>query len=156
MTRFPSSSSGDASNARVVDVLNGLLEAELASVFRLLEDGSVYLPRASAELRAPLEEMVKAEKRRVAAIAEHVLAHGGSPLPRTIRPEEQYLAYLNVRFLVPKLAEAKRLMIERYKNASSALANASQDIVTLISQHLAQHKTDLSVLESAIARSMGK
>ena len=40
--------------------LNSLLEAELNSVFRFMGEGSPYLSRATADVRAPLQEMVAA------------------------------------------------------------------------------------------------
>src|SRR3954469_25224389 len=99
-----------ASPVAVIDALNGLLEAELNSVFRFMGEGSPYLSRASAAVRQPLLDMVQENQTHVMELAAMIDHLGGIPLPRSIQPEEQYLAFLNLKFLLPKLAEAKRLM----------------------------------------------
>src|SRR5438477_8948894 len=84
----------------VVDLLNSLLEAELNSIFRFMGEGSPYLSRASAEVRRPLQEMVLAERRRAAEIANLIDALGSVPTPAgAIRRDEQYLAFLSLKFL---------------------------------------------------------
>src|SRR3954470_9318863 len=98
----------------VVDVLNSLLEAELNSIFRHMGENSPYLERATAEVRRPLADMLAAGDRRVAEIAELIDSMGSVPIPMAaVQPEEQYLAYLSLKFLLPKLVEAKKLTIQR-------------------------------------------
>src|SRR6185295_16051871 len=96
-------------SAVVVDALNSLLEAELDSIFRFMEEGSPYLGRASAEVRRPLHEMVQSSEQHSAELYAMIESLGGTPTPRSIRPEEQYLAFLSLKFLLPKLVDAKRL-----------------------------------------------
>src|SRR5689334_13172098 len=103
--------------AAVIDVLNSLLEAEQGSVFRFMGEGSPYLSRATAEVRRPLQQMVDANRRYVMALADMIQRLGGEPVPRPVRPEEQYLAFLSLKFLLPKLVEEKRLIFQRYDNA---------------------------------------
>src|SRR3954453_4061768 len=97
-----------------IDVLNSLLEAELGSVFRFMGEGSPYLSRATVEVRRPLQEMVLAEHRRAADLAALVESiTGASPNPSVgIRRDEQYLAYLSLKFLLPKLVEEKQLHLQ--------------------------------------------
>ena len=105
----------------VIDALNSLLEAELGSVFRFMGEGSPYLSRASADVRRPLQEMVDANQRHAAEIARAIQELGGEPASRGVRPEEQYLAFLSLKFLLPKLVEEKRLILQRYENALRAV-----------------------------------
>src|SRR3954471_23043538 len=92
-----------------VEVLNDLLDAELNSIFRFMGEGSPYLSRATAEVRRPLAEMVEASNRRAGELYALIESLGGTPVPRGLRPEEQYLAFLSLEFLLPKLLEAQKL-----------------------------------------------
>src|SRR5688572_32765734 len=107
----------------VIDALNGLLEAELNSVFRFIDEGSPYLSRATVEVKRPLEAMVATNHRHAAELSDLIESLGGYPVPRSLRPEEQYLAFLSLKFLLPKLANEKQFTIERYENALGALGD---------------------------------
>jgi hypothetical protein len=145
-----------ASPVAVIDALNALLEAELNSIFRFMGEGSPYLSRASAEVCRPLNDMVVAGQRHAMELAEMVDRLGGFPAPKSIQPEEQYLAFLTLKFLLPKLAEAKRLTIERYENTLRALNGAPQEVINLLQSHVAEHQADLKVLEKASAEVLAK
>src|SRR3954465_6082379 len=104
-----SSAAASASPVAVIDALNSLLDAELNSVFRFMGEGSPYLSRATAEVRRPLAEMVTSSDRRAGEIYSLIESLGGTPIPRGLRPEEQYLAFLSLKFLLPKLVTEKQL-----------------------------------------------
>jgi hypothetical protein len=142
--------------AATIDALNGLLEAELNSIFRFMGEGSPYLSRATAEIRKPLVAMVAAGNRRSMELAEMIDQLGGLPLPGSVQPEEQYLAFLTLKFLLPKLADAKHLMIQHYENALRALKNSPPDVIALLSAHLSEHRADLLVLQRAAADLLAK
>src|SRR5256885_13133034 len=90
--------------AAVVDALNSLLEAELNSIFRFMGEGSPYLSRATVEVRRPLAEMVEAGNRRAAELVELIESMGGAAMTRAgVRRDEPCLAFLSLRFLLPKL-----------------------------------------------------
>src|SRR5215210_3045179 len=116
----------------VVDALNSLLEAEQGSVFRFMGEGSPYLSRATADVRRPLQEMVEANKRHVAALGTTVQRLGGYPAPRAVRSEEQYLAFLSLKFLLPKLVDEKGLIVRRYDNALRAIPDAPPEVTRLL------------------------
>jgi hypothetical protein len=107
--------------AVVVDTLNSLLEAEQGSVVRFLGPSSPYLTRASTKLRDDIRAWVAANDERSRELAGMVDALGGVPAPRVIQPEEQFMAFLSLRFLLPKLVDAGQLLLERYDNALSLL-----------------------------------
>jgi bacterioferritin (cytochrome b1) len=141
-----------AAPAAVIDTLNSLLEAELNSIFRFLTEGSPYMSRATAELRAPLNQMVQANQRRARDLAALIERLGGVPVPPSIQPEEQYLAFLTLKFLLPKLVDAKRLMIRRYENALRAVRElAPPEAIGLLRAHIAEDQQYLKILEKAAA-----
>jgi hypothetical protein len=142
----------------VVEVLNDLLDAELNSVFRFMGEGSPYLSRATAEVRKPLAEMVEASHRRAGELYAMIETLGGTPIPRGLQPEEQYLAFLSLQFLLPKLVDAKKLTIQRYKNALSAikkLPDGGPEVMNLLNAHIAEHQQQLQTLEHAAAHVAG-
>jgi len=137
----------------VVDTLNSLLEAELNSIFRFMGEGSPYLSRATAEVRRPLQEMVATNQRHAAQLHALIESLGGIPVPRSIQPEEQYLAYLSLKFLLPKLVEAKRLILRRYENALHILCPiAPARVLERLDQHLLEDRQTLAVLEKISAQ----
>jgi bacterioferritin (cytochrome b1) len=143
--------------AAVIDALNGLLEAELNSVFRFMGEGSPYLSRANSEIRRPLTEMVNAGQRRAMELADSIDRLGGIPVPRSIQPEEQYLAFLTLKFLLPKLADAKKLIIRRYENAIRAIqAAASPEVLAMLRRHVAEMQSELQLIEKAAADVIAK
>jgi hypothetical protein len=152
-------SAASAAPAGVVDVLNSLLEAELNSLFRFMGEGSPYLSRATVEVRRPLQEMLLAERRRAGELADLIDSLGSVPTPVVgIRRDEQYLAFLSLKFMLPKLVQEKRLHIERYENALTGLNGAptvSPEARSLLNAHLAELRSELAALEHAAAQVAG-
>ena len=136
--------------AAVVDALNSLLEAEQGSVFRFMGEGSPYLSRATADVRRPLQEMVEANRRHVAALGSMVQRLGGYPAPRSVRAEEQYLAFLSLKFLLPKLVDEKNLIVRRYDNALRALpTDVPPEVTRLLRTIQSEHKAHADVLKKS-------
>ena len=136
----------------VIDALNSLLEAEQNSVFRFMTEGSPYLSRASADVRRPLQLMVEANQRYVMALANLIQRLGGDPRPRQVRPEEQYLAFLSLKFLLPKLVDEKTLILQRYENVLRSLPpDAPPEVDDLLRRHQTECRTQLELLKKAAA-----
>src|SRR6185436_6015702 len=133
----------------VVDTLNSLLEAELGSVFRFMGEGSPYLSRASADVRRPLQQMVDGNHRYVMALAQMIQRLGGEPVSRPVRPEEQYLAFLSLKFLLPKLVDEKVLILQRYDNALRRIPDAPPEVLELLLRHQAECRQQLEELKRA-------
>ena len=133
----------------LIDALNSLLDAEANSLFRFMGEGSPYLGKTTAEMRKPLLEMVAAGERHMIELGELVESLNGVPSTRHVRPEEQYLAYLSIKFLLPKLLQDKNLMIERYKNAQTALAGSPPEVMQVLERHLKTHREHAKVLAQA-------
>ena len=138
--------------AAVVDALNSLLEAELNSVIRFMGEGSPYLSRASGEVRRPLQEMVQTNDRHCHELYELIDELGGIPRDRGIQPEEQYLAFLSLKFLLPKLVDSQKLTISRYESALKAIGNGPDDVNAVLEGQLAEHRAGLKMLEKAAAQ----
>jgi hypothetical protein len=137
----------------VVDLITSLLESTVNSVFRFMGEGSPYLSRASAEVRRPLQEMVVANGRRAGELAA-LLESLGAPTTVTESPrsEEQYLAYLSLKFLLPKLVEEKRLCLARYDNALAGIKPLPQvppEVPALLASHREEQVRELTALEHA-------
>src|SRR5665213_189491 len=98
----------------IIDALNSLLEAEVQSIFHFVGKNSPLLERAGAEVRQPLDEMVHHLDQHAQEVS-HLIRHlGGRPsTPPAPKAEDQYLSFLSLRFLLPKLVDAKELMIQR-------------------------------------------
>jgi hypothetical protein len=144
-----------AAPVAVIDLVSSLLEATVNSIFRFVATGSPYLNRATAEVRRPLQEMVVSNQRRAAELAGLLESIGGSPTVRaSVRPDEQYLAYLSLKFLLPKLVEEKKLCLQRYENARDGMKrfpNVPAEVPALIAAHLAEQRAELAALETAAA-----
>ena len=114
----------------VIDALNSLLEAEVNSILRFMGAGYPHMDRTTAEIRRPLQEMLERRERRMDTLVGLIESLGGVPntAPPGVDPEEQYLAFLSLKFLLPRLVHGKRLILERYENALRAL-RAQKDVV---------------------------
>ena len=135
--------------ASVLDVLYGLFEAEEASIFRFMRQGEPYLTRATVETRQRIEAMADTSLQHAAELARLIESLGGTIRLSAVHPENQYLAFLSLNFLIPKLAQAKQKSIQRYESVLKATRGADAQVIDLLKSHLAQHQEDLAALESA-------
>jgi hypothetical protein len=133
----------------VVDALNALLEAEQDSLFRFMAEGSPYLGKAGPEVRRALAYIAAADHRRAGELWRLIEQLGGEPRGRRPQPAEQFLAFLSIRFLLPKLIEAKDLLLQRYRNAISALSARPSSADVVLKTHLSEHAAEMEVLRSA-------
>jgi hypothetical protein len=130
----------------MIDALNSLLEAEANSIFNFVGTGSPYLDHAGPEIRQPLEEMRKHLDQHERELSDLIRTLGGeASSPPAPQAEEQYLSYLSLKFLLPKLVDAKELMIRRYENVLRAIDKNPQ-ITPLLRRHLAEMEVDLATL----------
>ena len=136
-----------------IDTLNSLLEADLNSIFRFMGEGSPYLAGASPSIRDLLSAIHHAAIRQAHELASLIRDLGGAPASfQRARAEEQYLAYLSIKFLLPKLINAKLLCIERLENALSMLGdNPPAGVAQLLRKHLDEDRAFIGKLESEAA-----
>lgn len=134
----------------VADALVTLLDAERASIFRLTGEKSPYLDDASPELRKTLQGMAEESLRNERELADLLRPGDGAVVnSNRVRPDPSYLEFLSLKFMIPKLANAKGVTIRYYENALRALGNDGAEVEGVLRRHLAQHKADLALLNSA-------
>jgi hypothetical protein len=134
----------------IIDSLNSLLEAEYNSIFRFMGEGSPYVSRADADLRLRLQELIETNQRHAAEIADLIEHLGGDPHEGGVGPEDQYLAYLSLKFLMPKLVEAKKLCVRRYLNTIASIGeNPPDDVGEVLRRHLAELRLELVDIQKA-------
>jgi hypothetical protein len=138
--------------ASLLDVLSGLLEGEQASLFRFMDEGTPYLTRATVDVKRMVNGIAQTNLRHCAQLTRAIEDLGGVTRPLRATGEEQYLAYLSLKFLLPRLAQDKRESIERYENALKSLAGAPDHVRNLLESHLATHRRQLQLLQEATGR----
>jgi hypothetical protein len=141
----------DAAPAAVVDALNSLLESQQNNIIRFMGEGSPYLGSAPPGVRQLLKRLLDANQKRCAELYHLIEDLGGTPRPRGLQPEEQYLSYLSLKFLLPKVVEAKELIIRYYENTENALKRAPGPVSSLLDRHLAEHHAEARELRVAAA-----
>jgi hypothetical protein len=135
--------------ASLLDVLGGVLEGEQGSLFRFMSEGTPYLTRATVETRRLVNDIARTNLRHCGQLTRVIEDLGGVTRPPRPSAEDQYLAYLSLKFLIPRLAQDKRESIERYENALKSLAGAPDNIRNLLESHLNTHGAQLQQLQSA-------
>jgi hypothetical protein len=96
--------------------------------------------------------MVQTNDRHCHELYEMIDELGGIPHDRGIQPEEQYLAFLSLKFLLPKLVDSQKLTISRYESAIKTIGNGPDDVNAVLEGQLAEHRAGLKMLEKAAAQ----
>ena len=136
----------------IIDTLNGLLEAEVNSVFCFVMNGSPYLSQATAELRHLMEEMSQVCMRHRKELAEMIESLGGAPRVRNHVPdEEQYLSYLSLKFLLPKLVVEKDLLLTRFENSCATIDTNYPQVIALLERIEKEQRHYLELLKEKAA-----
>jgi hypothetical protein len=130
-----------------VEVLNDLVQAEQECVCNFLVHGAAC-EGASAPLRRLLAEMCEAGTRHAQVLSELIDAAGGDVRFRRPCAEEQYLGYLSLNYLLPKLIEAKQSQIVAYERAIASLAGEDH-LVSILIGCLQEHRKQLERLKAA-------
>jgi hypothetical protein len=138
----------------IIDLLSDLLQSEQAGAFHFMTEADPYINRAEAELRRPLLEMIRNTIRREGELAAVIDELGSSPPPPAVSKENQYLAFLSVDFLLPKLRDAKLASIRNYEKALK-LVGDDEMVTSVLEQHLREHRTELEHIEKALSHLKG-
>ena len=142
----------------IIDTLNGLLEAEVNSVFCFVLTSSPYMGQAPAEVKRIMQEMdslCHEHRRELATLIESL---GGVPRVRNLVPdEEQYLSYLSLRFLLPKLVMEKDLLLTRFENARATISNDYPQVIEFLTRMVTEQRQHLEILKkNAVEITQGK
>ena len=134
----------------IVDLISDLLQSEQAGAFHFMTEADPYIKRAEAELRRPLLLMIQNTIRREGELAAILDELGSTPPPPAVSKENQYLAFLSVDFLLPKLKEAKLASIRNYEKAIR-IAGGDEFVTPILEQHLREHRSELEQVERALS-----
>jgi len=119
----------------IIDTLNGLLEGHINSIFHFVIHGSPYLNDAPADLRQLIAEIDQVCKRETEELVKLIELIGGVPRVRNrVAPEEQYLSFLSLKFLLPTLVNEKDLLLIRYENARATIGNEYPQVIDALKQ----------------------
>ncbi len=135
----------------IVDLISDLLQGEQAGAFHFMTEADPYVNRAVAEIRRPLQDMIQATLRREGELAALLDELGSTPPPPAVSKENQYLAFLSVDFLLPKLREAKLTSIRNYEKALRIAGDEDEGVTSLLSSHLSEHRHELEQIDRALA-----
>ena len=138
----------------IVDLISDLLQGEQAGAFHFMTEADPYIKRAEAEMRRPLLEMIGNTIRREGELAAILDELGSTPPPPAVSKENQYLAFLSVDFLLPKLREAKLASIRNYEKAIR-IASGNEAVTPILEQHLRQHRSELEQIDKALSHLKG-
>ncbi len=131
----------------VIDTLNGLLEAEANNVFRFVAESSPHIGRAEAGVREPIDELKQLSQRHTRELSDLIVSRGGTPQARhRVRPEDQHLSFLSLKFLLPKLVTEKDLILTRYENAKATIGPGFPDVVATLERIEEEQRHWLDVL----------
>lgn len=134
----------------MIDTLNGLLEAEVNSVFCFVMSASPYLGQAPAEVRKILGEMDSLCNQHRQELAKLIESIGGTPRVRNRVPdEEQYLSYLSLKFLLPKLVMEKDLLLTRFENARETISPDYPQVIEFLTRIVTEQRKHLEILKKA-------
>ncbi len=140
----------------IIDTLNGLLEAEVNSIFCFVMSGSPYVGEATAEMRALMEQMDQACHKQRRIMAKLIESVGGVPKVRNRVPvEEQYLSFLSLKFLLPKLVTEKDLLLTRFENARATIGKDYPQVTQVLDEIEAEQRRYLALLKQAASEVTG-
>jgi hypothetical protein len=138
----------------MIDLVSDLLQCEQAGAFHFMTEADPYIKRAEAEIRRPLLEMVQATIRREGELAAVIDELGSTPPPPAVSKENQYLVFLSIDFLLPKLRDAKLASIRNYEKALR-MAREDEMVTGVLEQHLREHRAELEQIDRALAHLKG-
>lgn len=127
-----------------VIVLNELLDEELNSPIRYIETSMPYVEPELSHLREPLKQMLTAGQQRVVELISQIQALDGEPVAYRSQAEEQYLAFLSLKFLLPMLIEWKTKAIHLHERALTL--DIDSPLREMITRHLQLHQRELGAL----------
>jgi hypothetical protein len=138
-------------NTDLAGILDALLTGERTDAFGFLASSSPYVGHSAAAWRT-VQTILAASRQRQLELAAMLDAMGVMPRPGTFPPETQYLAFLSMEFLLPKLIEAKERSIRQYEMALTQTGDENQHVTSVLARHLEEHRAELDLLKAGLAQ----
>jgi len=125
----------------VIAVLRGLLGAERSSVVRFMGSAEIYAGRGEAGRLHAVEQLSAACSRHEAELVAMIEELGSPPGFAPVPTDYQYLAYLSLEHLRPRIIEAARDALARYEAAIASLDLDHPSQVAALKAQLADYYT---------------
>jgi hypothetical protein len=132
-----------------VDLLKGLLEAEMGSLLRCLEHQFPYVSRATADVHRRILAMVPGAQKRTAELSAALERLGDLPSLARVHRSDQYLGFLSMGHLLPRLVSEAESAVRLCEQGLAGLPDAPQEVTDLLQRHLAEHREQLRILREA-------
>ena len=134
----------------VIDTLNGLLDSEANNLFRVIGTASPQVAQADRSVRQPMDELRQLSVRHERELSDLIVSRGGTPrVDRDAHPEAHNLAFLSLKFLLPKLVAEKDLILTRYENAKARIGPEFADVVAMLDRIEGEQRHFLDILGRA-------
>ena len=135
---------------QVTATLEQLLRSSETNIVHFLPDAYPYIQAGAPDIGPVIQAMVTGDHRREGELAGLIDDLGGVLAPPPVSTEQQFLAFLEVGFLLPKLADARMALIAQYDQAMAAVSSAPV-VVAVLQAHRAELAKDLDSLKSLMA-----
>jgi hypothetical protein len=126
---------------RAIEILNKLLDAEHVSFMQRLSEACPFVNVAEAAQWAKVTGMLTAAAARQRELTELIIKLRGSPVPPRRFAETTSIHYVNLSFLMPKIAAAVRDLVQAY---ASAGRTGTAEADAFIARGLAEQKRHLA------------
>jgi hypothetical protein len=134
--------STSTASVNVAELLRDLLEAQQSDTLFFVAQADPYVTPGLGEARRRLRTTIDADQRRATELAGAIDNLGATIRPAPLSAELQYLAFLSMSFLLPKVAESRRQSIARYETAIARIGDASPAISEMLRRYLAELKEE--------------
>jgi len=128
-----------------VVILNELLVSEQRSLASRLFDSTLFVSRLSLPAQAIFRRMAEAARDHGAALTELIRDLGGMPDPRSSDASTADLHFLELHYVLPRLAADQERLVRKYVLAAQRVPRESRG-VGLITRILERHQEDLKRL----------
>lgn len=132
----------------VVDVLCGLLAGEQGNLFHFMKEADAYIRPGEVGLRRLIQGMIEADARREEELIGLITERGGCPRLALVVPERQYMAYLSMEYMLPRLIESREASVRRYEKAVKEVGE-EEGVAGVISKQLGELGEELEALRKA-------
>lgn len=132
-------------NPAIVGVLRELLAAEQKSIAPRLMESTIFVARPELREFEAVRRAALATRDNERRLSELLLSLGGMPGPRSADPRTGDLHFLEVPFVIPRLAADREALIRKYEAAAGRVAKEPR-AATLIGEILERHRSELAEL----------
>lgn len=131
-----------------IEILNELLAAETAGLIARLRTASPFVDWTGTEENEVVGRILRDQARNAEILTQEILRLEGAPEPSLPDTTTADLHYLDLAFLLPKILDSQRKIVDLYQSALAELSGEHLATTRCISDLLAEHRRYLSELEA--------